>query len=373
MTLRFVHTSDIHLGKAFGPYAEGARLTEARFRSLGRLVEVAREHDAPHVLIAGDLFETPNPAPFTWRQAVTAMADAADVKWWLLPGNHDNLREASATWEAIAARGHANIRCLTEPAPVRMAEGAILLPSPVGTRRPGSDPTGWLDAAAPEAGLIRVGLAHGPIHGFSETDASPGVIAPDRDRRSSLDYLALGDWHGRMRVSDRTWYSGAPELDRFKHDGRGGCLVVGIAGPNAAPEVIEIDIGQFAWHDVALSLLPEDDAAGALDRALPAGARRDMLVRVRSSGRTSLSGHAALTAAAEHAAPEFCHFACDTDGLSLERDVDDLDEIAASGALRQAAGVLFDEAADAALSSRDRAVSEAALRRLYGLVSEGGA
>src|SRR3546814_3776112 len=45
-------------------------------------------------------------------------------------------------------------------------------------------------------------------------------------KRSSLDYLALGDWHGTLKVEPRTWYAGTPETDGFQRDEPGHALMI---------------------------------------------------------------------------------------------------------------------------------------------------
>ncbi|RKF13953.1 DNA repair exonuclease [Roseovarius spongiae] len=369
--IRFIHCSDLHLGKGFGPYADGARLTEARHQSIARLARAARDHDAAHILVAGDVFDVPTPSPATLRQGIASMAEARDVTWWLLPGNHDNLREAQATWEEVTALGHDSIRVLTSPDPVELQPGAVLLPAPLLTRHPSSDPSAVIGTGTDEA--IRIGLAHGPITGFGEDDARPGVIAPDRDRLAGLDYLGLGDWHRQMKVSDRVWYSGAPEYTDFRHAGRGGCLVVSIDAPGAAPEVTPVETGAFHWAPLSVALLPGDDPRAAVAAALPQTPRRDTLVRLDVTGRARLSDASGLSALEAEIGPEFCHFAFSTAGLALDLETSDLDEIAPTGALRQAADMLAGDAEAAELSERERQVAAAALRRLHSLVAGGGA
>ncbi|WGW04697.1 metallophosphoesterase family protein [Tropicibacter oceani] len=369
--LRFLHTSDLHLGKSFGPYTDGPRLTEARHQSLVRLIQAARSNDAPHILVAGDVFDVPTPAPTTWRQAIATMAEASDITWWLMPGNHDNLREAQATWEQIAALGHPNIQTMTTTEPRTLQPGAVLLPAPLMTRHPSSDPSEAL--AATEGEVIRIGLAHGPITGFGEDEARPGVIAPDRDKRASLDYLALGDWHRQMKVSDRVWYSGAPEYTDFRHLGQGGCLLVSIAAPGARPDVTPIAIGAFHWAPLSVSLLPGDDPLQAITQALPQSPRRDTLVKLEISGRARLAEASQLSGLGAQIGPEFCHFDFDVTGLHLDLDTSDLDEIAPTGALRHAADALAADSTDPALSERERQVAAAALRRLHSIVAGGAA
>lgn len=368
--IRFLHTADIHLGKPFGGYASADRLRVARQGVIARLAEIARNRDAPHVLVAGDLFETPNPAAQTWRQAAAEMAEAADLTWWLLPGNHDNLAQAAATWEGIAALGHPNLRVLTAPVPVPMQEGAFLLPAPLVTRHPASDPTAWMDDATTPEGAIRIGLAHGPIRGFGEGPASPEIIAPDRAQRARLDWMALGDWHGEIRVSGRAAYAGSPEKTGFGQNGRGSCLIVEIDGPGETPRVETIETGAFDWQQIALDLVPGDDPLAMVETALPGGARRDMLIQLVATGRLPLRDASALAALEHRIGPDFCHFEVDISTLGTEIESADLDAISAGGALREAAGALAGAAQDDSLSARDRRVSDAALRRLHAIMTE---
>lgn len=196
--IRFIHTADVHLGKAFGSFESADHLKVARTELISKLSIASRAHNAPHILVAGDLFETPNPAAQTWRQAVATMADADDVTWWLLPGNHDNLAQGQATWDGIVRLGHPNVHILQVAEPQEMQPGAFVLPSPLATRRPSSDPTDWMNTAETPDGAMRIGLAHGPIQSFGETHLPADLIAPDHAKRAGLDWLALGDWHGEM-------------------------------------------------------------------------------------------------------------------------------------------------------------------------------
>jgi DNA repair exonuclease SbcCD nuclease subunit len=348
---RFVHTSDLHLGRRFSNMPEEirGRLQEARHAVLARLAQAAREHGARHVLVAGDVFDSETPSDPVWRQALAAMGAERDAQWLLLPGNHDSLA-AEALWERIARQAPPNVTPLLEARVSELTPGAALLAAPATRRYPGRDLTEAMDAMATPEGALRVGLAHGAVQSFGEEDARD-VIAPDRAERARLDYLALGDWHGQVRIGPRTWYSGAPERDRFRHGGRGACLAVALAGPGAPPEVEPVETGVLDWTEAALELLPGADAEAALAELLPApAARRDTLLRVRASGRAGLAQRDALIRAADALAPEFGFFELDDARLATEAEPGDLDEIDRAGALRAAAEALDAEARDPALS-----------------------
>ena len=373
MSFRFVHSSDLHLGRRFANIPQPTdgnirgRLMEARHAAIGRLADAARDQGAAHVLLAGDTFDTATPSPELLRQALAAMAAAADIGWWLLPGNHDNLRDAEPLWESIHRDRPANIHPLTDPLPVDLGGNATLLPCPVAWRSSGRDPSEALvDMPSPE-GALRIGLAHG---GVTDFDNSGESIPPDRDRSARLDYLGLGDWHGRMEVGRRVQYPGSPEQDRFKHGRRGVCLAVSLDGPGAMPHVEEVETGEFLWSEADLPLVPRQDAAEALDALLPEDGRRMRLMRVRATGWSGLPEQVALRHAADRLGPLFGHFQLDTDALGTHYDQADLDEIDRAGALRLAAESLLQDAEDNALGQKQRGVAADALARLYAFVRD---
>lgn len=364
---RFLHSSDLHLGRPFGGYPEGIRnrLREARHGAIGRLAVAARSGGGAVVLLAGDTFDAETPAPDTLRQALRAMADAADLTWVLLPGNHDSLA-ATELWQRIAADRPANLRVITDDAPFQIAPGHWILPAPCTQRRPGRDLTEAMSAPTPD-GARRIGLGHGAITDFSGEEGTTGIIPPDRAARSGLDYLALGDWHGQLQVGPATWYSGTPEPDGFKHDATAAALLVAFDG---AAQVTPVPTGQFRWHSPRIDLLPGDNVTERLADALPDAAARDRLIRLTVTGRSPLADRAVLDAAIAARAPEFGWFAADLSGLGVEALPEDLDRIDRGGALRKAAEMLMAEATDATLSQDNRKASEAALSRLYALAQE---
>lgn len=375
MSFRFLHSSDLHLGKRFGNIADEnlrGRLRDARHTVLARLAARTREHGAGTVLLAGDSFDTETPTPDIRRQALAEMGHHAPLQWVLLPGNHDSL-QASQLWSAVRAEAPPNVVIAAEPAPIALAPGVVLLPAPCTARRPGRDLTEWMDAAPTPEGALRLGLAHGAIRDFSEEGIGLDVLAPDRAARAGLAYLALGDWHGAVEVDARTRYSGTPEPDRFKHDRPGEALLVSLSAPAAPPEVIPVETASFAWRSLPLHLLSGDDSAGRLaDLLPPAGARRQTLARILASGRASLSTRTALAAAVAHAAPEFARLELDDSALATDVEPGDLDLIDRAGALRDAAETLRAESLDETRPARERAIARAALARLFSLSQQAG-
>lgn len=187
---RFLHSSDLHIGKRFGNLPEDlrGRLREARHSVITRLAEQARAGGAETILLAGDTFDTETPTPAMLRQALAAMNQHSDMHWVILPGNHDSLL-ADELWNAAGRALPDNVVLATAAEPIVLKPGVTLLPAPCTARRPGRDLTEWMDSAPTSDDEIRIGLAHGPIQSFSEESAASDVIAPDRAKHAGLDYL----------------------------------------------------------------------------------------------------------------------------------------------------------------------------------------
>ncbi|MDE4273172.1 DNA repair exonuclease [Phaeobacter gallaeciensis] len=371
-SIRFLHTSDLHLGKRFGRFAEETRmaLLQARQEILSRLAKLAQAHDATHVLIAGDMFDTETPSDRVQRQALAAMGAAPELQWWIIPGNHDS-GAAEPLWASLRSHLPENVHLLMTAEPVQMAPGVMLLPAPCSHRFPGQDLTAWMDECETGDNALRIGLVHGGVLEFGSSAAGGGdsaeTISPQRAQAARLDYLALGDWHGRFEVNPRTQYSGSPEPDRFKHAGRGQCLLVELAGPGQAPLVQPIETGQYHWQEVALDLTPETDPEAAVTSLLPPERAdwRYHLMLIRASGWVTPPQRLALEQAVARYAPEFCHLELDLSAVGTEHQAGDLDLIARGGALRVAAQELMQAAEDPALAEQDRRVASAALNRLF--------
>lgn len=367
--IRFLHASDLHLGKPFGGFPEEVRhrLRQARQESIGALARVARDGGASHVLLAGDTFDAETPTRATLRQAMNAMVGHDDLTWVLMPGNHDHLG-AEEIWCTLERERPDNVTLALAAEPIKLREGVMLLAAPCTTRNPGRDLTEWMDSA--ETGeAIRIGLGHGSIRDFRSVDEMGGdgsaVIAPDRAMRARLDYLGFGDWHGRIEVAPNTWYSGTPEPVSFKPHRPAGALLVSLAAPGAAADVQEVETGKIFWTRLILDLLDSEDSTERLSEALPDLAMRDRtLIDVRATGRTGLAGHAALVRAIEDIAPDFLWANSDLSGLAVTHETDDLSRIDDRGAVRDAAVALA-----AAADAGDTAAA-AALTRLFSFALE---
>lgn len=368
MAFAFLHTADWQIGKPFRSFAErkAGVLEDARLTMIDRLAEAARSAGADHVLVAGDVFDAETLPIAELARPLEKLASLTSLTWHLLPGNHDPARPGGL-WERIEGRGlPANVRVHARPGAVEIAPYVWLLPAPLLSRRGAADPTAWMDTAETPARSFRIGLAHGSVRDFGGDGEAEATIAPDRATRARLDYLALGDWHGTIRIDPRTWYAGTPEPDRFPDNEPGQALAVQLQDVGAEPIVKPISTSRFRWVKQSQVVASTEDLA-RLERAIldGSGAADRLLVRLTLSGRLSAAGHAALAAWSERMSARLFHLELDHRGLTVATDATDLEAIASDGELRRAADWLQRIATDD--EDPRRADAEGALAHLFAL------
>ncbi len=367
-TFRFIHTADWQIGKVFRFIDDAAMggLQLARLEAITRIGELALEHHVRHVLVAGDVYDHATPSSRSRNQVIERMRAHPSVQWHLLPGNHDRY-QPNGLWDQLCKRGLPdNIHAHTEPTvTIIEQDAAVLFPAPLQHRRSLDDPTAWMNNQVSEAGLIRIGLAHGAVYGFDtneEQRANP--IDPARPQLARLDYLALGDWHGELQVNERCWYSGTPETDSFQTRGRGAALLVEIDGPNELPVITPLSTGQYRWESLDEHVASLEDI-DLLEHKLrsPDGDPNRTLMNLGVSGTLSLAGMQYFEEQiVEGAAAALYHLRIDREQLFPEPTDDDLDSIDPGGIVRAAADNLR---ATAEAGGSDADLARAALHRLY--------
>jgi len=364
--LRLIHTADWQIGKVFRFVGDETMplLQDARVDAVKKLGDLALEHGADTILVAGDVYDKEGLTDRTIAQPLERMRAFAKVTWHLIPGNHDPYR-ANGIWQRVRGIGlPENVKLHAEAAPVALSDGAYLLPAPLHHHQAFGDPTAWMEDAETPNGVLRIGLAHGSITDFGTSTQTPNLIAPNRAKLAGLAYLALGDWHGTKKIDPRTWYAGTPEPDRFDRPASGQALLVEING-KAAPSVTQLKTGRFQWVSARETLYSIDDIKNLTDRL-----RNDhpdlasVLLDLSLDGSLSLEGRGCLEQDIEVSlSAALCHLRLSLDGLAVNPTSDDLDELAHDYVIRGAVERLKTMAAGD--DDLEREAAGRALQHLY--------
>jgi DNA repair exonuclease SbcCD nuclease subunit len=365
--MRFLHTSDLQIGKTFGFVDDEtlAILRAERLEVIRRIGEIAVSKQASAVLVAGDIYDNVYPGLEMLLRPIERMRQFTGVEWHLIPGNHDP-HIANSPWERLLRTPlppNIVIHTTFEPRPI--GDGSVwVLPGILNHRHMSSDPTAAFDTAVTPAGALRIGLAHGSIRSFGSTESSTNnVLAIDRAATAKLDYLALGDWHGMTRIDDRTWYSGTPEPDRFEVFS-GHVLLVDVS-PNTTPIVTPIESGRFFWHMETATVNSASDVV-ALEshiRGLNSDLSR-VLVDLRVSGTLDMAAREQFEQMITTGLGSALRaLRLDVSELYLKPTTEELEAIDHIGFVRVAADQLAALAGDVA--NPEREIAAEALQRLY--------
>jgi DNA repair protein SbcD/Mre11 len=232
--MRFLHTSDWHLGRSF----HRVSMLDAQAAFLDHLVATVRERDVDAVLVAGDVYDRAVPplaAVQLFDEALHRLA-AAGVPTVMISGNHDSARRLGVGAGLIERAGihlrtdpagcdtpvllsdtHGDVACYglpyLEPALVKdefktdKARHEAVIGAAMERVR--------ADLATRAAGTRSVVLAHAFVAGGEESDSERditvgGVSAVPAGVFHGVDYVALGHLHGCQTIADRVRYSGSP-------------------------------------------------------------------------------------------------------------------------------------------------------------------
>ncbi len=228
--MRWIHLSDLHLGKRVNEYS----MLEDQKYILEEILGIVREEEPEAVVIAGDVYDKSVPP----AEAVTLFDDFLNAlceggrKVLIISGNHDSaerltfggrLMERSGVYLAPVYDGCVEpVRLSDEFGEVRFYLLPFVKPMHVRAAFPEEETGSYTDA-------VRVAIAHMDVdpgkrnvlvtHQFvagasrsdSETVAVGGTDAVDGSVFDEFDYVALGHLHGPQAVGRETVrYCGTP-------------------------------------------------------------------------------------------------------------------------------------------------------------------
>ncbi len=242
----FIHTADIHLGSILN-VAEGSlpadlegSIREAVLEGFRRVCRVALDNKVDFILIAGDLYD---------RQARSVRAqeffveqcrilNEAGIDVFVIAGNHDPLQDKQDLFSIPA-----NVRTFRGEKPEIfefMGPEGYPLARLVGQSYQSKAENRKLHIKydRPGTGAWNIALLHTQLEAPT-SNYIPATLAELKER-TDIHYWALGHIHKREILHDRLpfiAYPGIPQGRHFGEQGRGGCLLVELAGQDPAPPV----------------------------------------------------------------------------------------------------------------------------------------
>jgi DNA repair exonuclease SbcCD nuclease subunit len=295
---RFIHSADWQLGARFSQFgSSGGRLREARLETLKRSLNLAGKHEADAFLIAGDLFEDNQVDDTLVRSVLDIFRAHPSLPIYILPGNHDPYTGPDSVWQRKSfLNAPANVHVLREAGVIDLGGNVRLLAAPLRQKFSSHDPSLKLAdlAAAPPAGVIKIGITHGSLAIQSKHQPNDFPIALNAATRAGLDYLAIGHWHNWLADTDggKIVMPGTPEPDRFTNDDSGHVALVEIDSPGQPARVQKLPVATLSWRAFNFDFLSPDASRTSLAAYLAELAR----TADRTVSRVTLTGIASPAA-----------------------------------------------------------------------------
>ena len=284
--MKLLHLADVHLGASMSPF--GDRADDRRRRLLDAFRElpaIAEREGARAVLVAGDLFDRPEPGAETVAAAAETFArlEEAGRPVFVVPGNHDSSTLLHHPYAEPLGGARVFLSPGFERRTVETADGPLhVYGLAYDMGREDTPLSTWERADLPG---VHVALLHGSVEFSPHWKIGKNALRLPLDALAGLDcdYVALGDYHGFRpperfggEVTSRACYPGSfAALDLTETGPRGYVVVEVEAG--GAPRVVHrassvphlhdvgtVDVGSATDHDEVLRRIATRVEEGAL-------------------------------------------------------------------------------------------------------------
>ena len=240
--MKFLHTSDWHLGRLF----HNVSLLEDQAHALAQITALAVEHAVDAVLIAGDIYDRAVPpanAIALLDETLHTLATVHNIPVVLISGNHDSADRLAFGARQLASQ---NIHILHQlkdshsPVTIKNSHGeyaaiyGIPYHTPEQIRSDFQEPCTTFDQAQrymvervlaqPTPADFQILMSHCFVDGADACDSERPLSIGGADRVSAtpmmnFDYVALGHLHGQQqRGAAHIRYSGSPLKYSFSEE-----------------------------------------------------------------------------------------------------------------------------------------------------------
>jgi DNA repair exonuclease SbcCD nuclease subunit len=292
MSIRILHTADVHIGAKLAFL--GSKSEEQRRQintTFGSICDLALSRKANLFLIAGDMFDNPFPSKSNILFVAENLKELTDAGIYVavIPGNHDLLEPGSVFTRDyfkdlpqeklhIFNSGQSEAWQIAELECVIYGRGT----SENKTRK------SPLEGIAKLSTKFQIGLFHGSVDILPEVDNLP--IPKTEIAKLGFDYLALGDWHSTLDVSQgkhKAFYSGSPELVNSGQFGSGNVLMVELETGSCKVEQVAVGMRKAIKLQVDLAKFAGFSELGA---ELAKRKDKDAVLSLELTGLRKLSG-----------------------------------------------------------------------------------
>ena len=260
--MKFIHCADLHLDSKIErlPAEKSKTRREEILSTFERLVDYAKVNGVTAVIIAGDMFDGKTVKNSTKARVFHAIAQAPNVHFLYLLGNHDesffeSIENLPSNFKVFGdSWGRMDYLDVT-------VSGITVTP----TNR-----LSLYDTLNLPSDKFNIVAMHGQIAGYKSQDMNAEIISLPKLKGKEIDYLALGHIHsfslGALDLRGKYAYSGCLDGRGFDETGDKGFVLIDVDGKTADYKFIsfssrnlyevEIDVSaETEWFECAKGII----------------------------------------------------------------------------------------------------------------------
>ncbi len=292
MSLRILHTADLHLGSSFRGLGKlGKQLRKAQSKTLSNIINLAKEYSVDIILIAGDLFDSNQISRDLLHFTLEQIKQANPIPVFLMPGNHDYLDEDSIYNDRIFQDAPNNLHLFNEIGYNHYTLSKFSLTvyaKPITAKISDENPLAGLEVKTNSK--YQIALAHGSLSEIARNDGAY-LFSYEDIIKSNMNYIALGHWHSYFecsigkkgeKVKTKAIYSGAPLGTKFAEHDAGNVLLVDIKDDETI-QIKKIKSAPYYWYEKELDITGKENLMQFLTPLYNEG-NKHKLLRLKLTG-----------------------------------------------------------------------------------------
>lgn len=296
MTLKIFHTGDVHLGMKFNRYAEEVRstLTEARFQSVEKMINLSNNLNSDLFVIAGDLFNNIQVPKREIEKCINILNKFNGACVVVLPGNHDYDNGMTDLWIEFAKIPSEKVLLVNEARVYHLYDygiDAAVYAAPCHSKHSKENNLGWVKEAGIVEGVkYHIGVAHGAIEGLSaDLEGNYYSMGLTELQDIPTDLWLLGHTHVCYPTNEtvrdhKVFNPGTPEPDGLDFKGKGAAWSIELGDGSSLAK--KIDTGEYRFFDKEFIIDSQDDLE-SIKPWLLEGSPDKKIVRLRLKGSIS--------------------------------------------------------------------------------------
>lgn len=278
MTLKIMHTGDVHLGMKFNQYPQiSTELENARYQALENVIKAANERNTHLLAVAGDLFDKTNIKKENIKKTIGILDKFAGDAVVILPGNHDYSDGINKLWNQFKEEMTGKILILEDEKVYELQNfsiPAVIYAAPCDSKLSEKNKIGWMKNLDNRADTkYHIALAHGALKGFSP-DLNDNYFQMSKEELLDIkmDLWLLGHSHlpypsQKKVINQKIFNNGTPEPDGMDCSHPGSAWYIEL---NEKKEVKaeRIETGNYHFSDLEKKIKSEADLKKLINNIL---------------------------------------------------------------------------------------------------------